>query len=137
MYTNGSVSARMPAWVSSVVTANGIFCAGSGLVLLVASRPLAQFLGPVEAVMPAFPLLGIILFLYGSLLVWLARTGRINRHLVAVMAELDIAWVLGSYGLLFWGGLAWTNAGKWTIILIAEIVFTFALAQAIAWWKGR
>ena len=103
MYTNGSVSARMPAWVSSVVTANGIFCAGSGLVLLVASRPLAQFLGPVEAVMPAFPLLGIILFLYGSLLVWLARTGRINRHLVAVMAELDIAWVLGSYGLLFWG----------------------------------
>lgn len=109
---------------------NGIFSALSGVVLVVASRPLAEWLGVSSAA--ALLALGIILLLYAVDLFWITTWENLSLPFAWFAIIMDALWVLGSVILLVMDPLGLTVAGKWTIGLIAELVALFAIAQ----WLG-
>lgn len=109
---------------------NGLFSAVSGVVLVVASRPLAQFIGlPWPSVLL---ITGILLLLYALDLFWFTSRETLNLTFAWIAIDLDVAWVIGSVALLLTDPVGFTVAGKWFIGLIAEVVALFAIAQ----WLG-
>lgn len=111
------------------IQGNGAFSLTSGLVLALGAKPIAAFMG-LEAT-AVFIALGIVLLIYGVDLFWVASKVEIDRRLAWTAVILDIFWVAGSYVLLLAGWLPLTVAGKWTIILLAEVVSIFAIWQYI------
>ena len=109
---------------------NGLFSAVSGAMMVVASRPLAEFIG--LAWPSALLILGIILLLYALDLFWFTRRATISLTFAWVAIVLDVAWVMGSVALLLADPLGFTVAGKWFVGLMAEAVALFAVVQ----WLG-
>lgn len=109
---------------------NGIFSALSGGLLLVASRPLAEWLGVSSAA--ALLVLGIILLLYAVDLFWVTTGENLSLPFAWFAIIMDVIWVIGSIILLVIDPLGLTVAGKWAIGLVAEVVALFAIAQ----WLG-
>jgi hypothetical protein len=109
--------------------ANGIFCAASGAILVVAAPWLARVLGIPWP--PAITVTGLMLLPYG-LLLWrqARRTGQLPA-LGRVAIILDGLWVAGSVALLLGGWLPLTTAGKWAIALLADVVGLFAVVQVV------
>lgn len=109
---------------------NGLFSAVSGAMMVVASRPLAEFIG--LAWPSALLILGIILLLYALDLFWFTSRATISLTFAWVAIVLDVAWVMGSVALLLADPLGFTVAGKWFVGLMAEAVALFAVVQ----WLG-
>lgn len=108
---------------------NAIFCALSGLVVLLAAQALAPFTGIDNPAV--FVVLGIILLPYAAFLFWVSAQETINRTFGRTAVILDVAWVIGSIIILAGNFLPLTVAGKWTIALLADAVAIFAIVQAI------
>lgn len=108
---------------------NGAFSLTSGLVLALGAKSIAAFMG--VGATAVFMALGIVLLIYGVDLFWVASKAEIDRRLAWTAVILDNAWVAGSYLLLLAGWLPLTVAGKWTIVLLAEVVSIFAIWQII------
>ncbi|MEW6543100.1 MAG: hypothetical protein AB1411_05765 [Nitrospirota bacterium] len=107
---------------------NAWFSGLSGLLFLLAARPIAALLG-IETPW-IVTTLGLGLLLYA---LWLALTVRRpapDRREVLVAIGLDAAWVLGSALLLIAAPIPLTQAGKWAVGIAADIVATFAVLQA-------
>jgi len=114
-----------------VLQANGLFCAVSGLLAIVAAGPLATFLGLAEPLI--LVVTGIILVPYGLALFWIVSSRDSLLGQVAVVAiVLDIAWVLGSIVLLLTNWVPFTTGGKWAVAIVALIVADFAGTQIYA-----
>ena len=109
---------------------NGIFSTVSGALLVVASRPLAEFLGVSSAA--ALLSLGVILLLYAVDLFWMTSRENLSLPFAWFAIIMDVLWVIGSIVLLVADPLGLTVAGKWAIGLIAEAVALFAIVQ----WLG-
>lgn len=114
---------------------NSAFSAASGLVLLVAARPLASFIG-LDAPL-ALVVLGVILILYAGWLFWVASQESIDSRYGMTAVILDVAWVGGSALILLGGWPPLTVAGKWTVALLAEVVAVFAVWQAVGLRRAR
>ena len=67
---------------------NGTFSGLSGVVMALAARPLADFIGIDAPVILAG--LGIVLFLFGVDLFWVASRPEINRQLAWTAVILDM-----------------------------------------------
>lgn len=115
--------------------ANGGFSAISGLVSLLAANALATFTGIPEATL--FRVFGVLLLLYAVDLVWITSREKIDVGFGITAVILDIAWVIGSAVLLLGNFDPFTTAGKWVILLLAEVVSIFAIVQGYAIWKIR
>ena len=110
--------------------ANGIFSGASGAALLVAAGPISRFTGVGQ---PAFlAVIGVLLVGYAALLFWSTNSARIDRRLGVTAVVLDLAWVAGSAVLLLTDWVPFTTAGQWTVGLLAEVVFWFAVWQGYA-----
>jgi hypothetical protein len=107
---------------------NALFSTVSGLTLILAGQRVVRLLGLPEAV--NLLTMGISLLLYAVTLVVFARkkTIKISDAWIAVL--LDLAWVIGSYPLLF--VVPFSTTGKWIVGIVAEVVMLFALVQ----WLG-
>ncbi len=116
-------------WLPRVLSANAIFCSASGLLIAVAAGPAAAFLG--AGTPPILRLVGLTLLAYGLALFALTRRGDGLRQLALVAATLDLGWVAGSAALLLGDWFPLTTAGRWAVIVVAEIVLLFALAQIV------
>src|SRR5690606_4272623 len=99
----------------------------SGALLVVASRPLAEFLGVSSAA--ALLILGIILLLYAVDLFWITSRENLSLPFAWFAIIMDVLWVIGSVILLVADPLGLTVTGKWAIGLIAEAVALFAVVQ--------
>src|SRR5690606_27867573 len=107
----------------------GLFSALSGFVFLFGARPLAAFMGlPWPAALMG---VGLVTVLYAGLLLWMTAQPSINRSFARATVALDASWVLASVAILLAGWPPLSVAGNWTIILLAEIVATFAILQAV------
>jgi hypothetical protein len=111
------------------IQGNGAFSLTSGLVLALGAKPIAAFMG--LGATAVFVTLGIVLLIYGADLFWVASKAEIDRRLAWTAVILDILWIAGSYLLLLAGWLPLTVAGKWTIVLLAEVVSIFAIWQYV------
>lgn len=108
---------------------NSIFSFVSGLIFLLFSKVIAGFLGlPAPWIILA---LGVGLIVYGIEIYVAARSEPVNRGIAKFAVYADLAWVLGSAVLIFANLVPFTDAGKWAIAIIADIVLVFAILQAV------
>ena len=107
---------------------NALFSAVSGALFLVMNRTLLQFLGLPDSA--SLTPLGIGLLGYAAWLLWNARREKIRILEGWIAVILDLAWMVGSYALLF--AVKFSSGGKWAVVAVAELVFLFAVMQ----WLG-
>jgi hypothetical protein len=109
---------------------NAIFCDVSGFVMVLAAKPLSQFLGLQN---PALLVgLGIGLIAWALVLFWGSIQEEIPNWLAWLAIDGDLAWVVGSAIILFLPIATFNTAGKWTIAIVADIVLVFAIWQFFA-----
>src|SRR6267154_2614204 len=110
------------------LTGNALFSTISGLTLILAGHRVVRLLGLPEAV--NLLTMGISLLVFAVTLVVFARKKPIKLLDAWIAVLLDLAWVIGSYPLLF--VVPFSTTGKWIVGIVAEVVLLFALMQ----WLG-
>ena len=107
---------------------NALFSTISGLTLILAGHRVVRLLGLSDAV--NLLTMGISLLVFAVTLVVFARKNPIKVSDAWIAVLLDLAWVIGSYPLLF--VVPFSTTGKWIVGMVAEVVMLFALVQ----WLG-
>ena len=107
---------------------NALFSTISGLTLVLAGHWVVRLLGLPEAV--NLITMGFSLLTFAVTLVVFARKKPIKLLNAWIAVILDLAWVIGSYPLLF--VVPFSTSGKWIVGIVAEVVMLFALLQ----WLG-
>jgi len=115
--------------------ANGIFCTFSGLFLLIAGAPVADFLAVESALV--IRLIGVALLPYGFNLIRETGITPLHRYTGPLAIAGDIAWVIGSIAIIIADPFDLSAAGKWAILAVADIVATFAVIQIIGLRRMR
>jgi hypothetical protein len=119
--------------IRSILYANAIFSGVSGLLFVIASQPIAGFLGmnmPLAILILGFGLVG-----YAALLYLNASRPEISRSFVLFTVVADSVWVLLSILLLLTNWMPFTVPGKWAVGIVAVIVDIFATLQFFEWRK--
>ena len=103
-------------------------CVFAGIILIFGSNPLSDLFGlPMPAILIG---IGALLLVYAAALLLNSLRVTICQTEALLAVFLNIAWVVGSMGLLFAGSL--NRAGNWTVTLVANIVLLFAAFQFYA-----
>jgi len=114
--------------VRRALLANCAFSGVSGIILIFGFNPLSRLLG---LHMPTILLgAGVLLLVYAAALLLNARRATVCQTEASITVLLNVAWVLGSIGLLFVGSLS--TMGNWTVTIAANIVLLFAVFQFYA-----
>jgi hypothetical protein len=112
----------------TALRANAVFSLSCGLVLAGGAFTLGPLLG-VPA--PALLVVGGVLVPFAVQL-WLgARRPSISRPEAWTAVALDLCWVLGSAALILFELWPLTEAGRWAVIGVAEVVLLWAVLQAL------
>lgn len=115
--------------------ANAGFSGLSGVISFFGASALVEFTGIPDALV--FQVMGVILVLYAADLFWIASREKIHVGFGITAVVLDVIWVVASIILLLGNFLPLTTVGKWTVLLLAEVVSLFAIVQGFAVWKIR
>jgi len=110
---------------------NGIFSATSGLLFVAAATPIAPFTGLDSPLI--FTVMGVVVLSYAALIFWQTNKQTIDAPFALFTIMTDVLWVIVSWVLILFDPLDLTLAGKWSVGLVAEVVFTFAVVQAIGY----
>ena len=119
--------------IRSILYGNAIFSGVSGLLFILASNVVANFIGLEPS--PVILVIGIGLAGYTVLIYVNASRKEIFRSFVLTAVISDSVWVLLSILLLTTGWVQFSVDGKWTVGLIAMLVDVFATLQIIEWRK--
>lgn len=112
-----------------VLQANMVFSGLSGLLLAVGAGPLSRWLGIPAAWI--LVVIGIGLLGFAWQLFQTVKQSPINLRQANIILFMDIAWVIGSALLLFTGWVAFTTAGWWAVLLVADAVAAFAILEFV------
>lgn len=106
---------------------NAIFSGLSGLLCLLAFGYLASLLG----IGSKFPIIiiGLALLAFAIDLLQNSLQRKIDVKRATIAVAMDFAWVIGSAVVLWILSIPFTEAGRWLIFIIADLVFVFALLQ--------
>ena len=74
-------------------------------------------------------ILGLGLLVFAGTLVINARRQQVQTSDAWIAVALDLAWVLGSYVLIFVA--PFSTEGKWVVSVVAELVLVFAVLQFV------
>ena len=108
--------------------ANCVFSGLSGIILIFGSNPLSRLFG---LHMPTMLIgVGALLLVYAAAVLLNARRVTVCQTEASLAVLLNIAWLVGSVGLLFVGSLS--TVGNWTVTIAANIVLLFAAFQFYA-----
>ena len=111
------------------IRSNAIFCDISALVMVVAAKPLASFLGLSN---PAILVgIGLVLFAWALMLFWGSMQVQVPRWLAWLAIDGDLAWVAASAIVLLLPASPLSVAGKWAIAISADVVLVFAIWQFV------
>lgn len=122
-----------PAVLRAALKTNAAFSLLSGLALTFASGPLARYMGFDR---PALLIVvGVMLLIFAADVYWVATRPEIDLRWAKVIFWADIGWILGSALLLITGLAGFNTAGRWLVVIIADIVAAFAVWQGIGIWK--
>src|SRR6266436_51576 len=98
--------------------ANCVFSGLSGIILIFGSNPLSLLFG---LHMPTMLIgVGALLLVYAAAVLLNARRVTVCQTEASLAVLLNVAWVVGSVGLLFVGSLS--TVGNWTVTIAANIV---------------
>ena len=107
---------------------NALFSGLSGIGILIANAELSRLLGFPSRV----PLVIVAVALLGFALLLATNASRESLRLADAWTAvlMDLAWVVGSYVLLFIA--PFSKPGRWIVAIVAELVLLFAIVQ----WLG-
>jgi len=71
-----------------------------------------------------------LLLVYAAALLLNARRATVCQTEASLAVLINVAWIVGSVGLLFVGSLS--TVGNWTVTIAANIVLLFAVLQFYA-----
>ena len=117
-----------------ILNANAMFSTTSGLIFVLAAKPLAGFLGITPLVLY---ILAIIMFGYAALIAFNTYSPAISREFTLFTVIGDSAWVLASILLLVAPWFAFSSDAKWAIGITAICVDIFATLQFLEWRRMR
>lgn len=106
---------------------NSLFSAVSGLILVIDAGLLADFMG-IETTLP-FIIIGIGLLLHAANLFLNSRNRPVSKALGWFAVIGDVLWVVATAIILMTDAFALTGSGKWLLLIIADVVLIFAIAQ--------
>ena len=107
---------------------NAAFSTMTGAAMIVASQPIAEFIGITQRWIPIVVGVSLLGFAFG--LIRNAARDHIDRVEVGVAVAMDLAWVLGSVVLIAIGLLS--NSGNVLLFAVGDVVLLFAILQ----WVG-
>jgi hypothetical protein len=119
--------------IRRILYANAIFSGVSGILFVLASNPIAKFIG-LDASLPIL-IIGIGLIGYAALIYSNVSRREISPSFVLIAVIGDTSWVLLSILLLTTGWVSFSMEGKWLVGSIAMIVDIFATLQFLEWRK--
>jgi hypothetical protein len=112
---------------------NAAFSATSGLISLLAAKPLAIWLGvPGTGLLMG---LGAQLLVFATFLVWLSARTQIHPGIALGVIAADVVWVAGTIAVVASGTL--TTPGVWVVLGIADVVAVFAIVQGLGLRRMR
>ena len=118
------------SFLTTILRADGIFALVSAAITILAAGPVADL---IELETPiALVILGFVLLGYGAMLLFFADRTPVNRRVAQIAIVLNMLWVVDSYAGLLLGFFPVNTAGKWTIALVAEVVFVFGILEIVA-----
>jgi hypothetical protein len=106
---------------------NALFSTLSGLTILFAQGWVLRILGLSSSV--NLLILGVGLIVFAVTLVINARKPQVKKSDAWVAVLMDLAWVVGSYVLIFL--VPFSTKGKWVVGIVAELVLLFAVLQFV------
>ena len=115
-----------------ILNANAMFSFTSGLIFILAKKPLGEFLGASPSLMT---ILAIVMFGYAALIAFNTQRPTIKRGFTLFTVIGDSAWVLASILLLVLPAFNFTADAKWAIGITAICVDIFATIQFLEWRK--
>ena len=119
--------------IRRILSGNAIFSGVSGLLFILASNPIANFIG-LDTSLPLL-IIGIGLIGYAALIYTNASRTKISPSFVLIAIIGDSSWVLLSILLLVTGWVSFSMEGKWAVGIIAVVVDVFATLQFLEWRK--
>jgi len=107
---------------------NALFSGLSGVGILIANVELSRLLGWPSCI----PLVIVAVALLGFAILLTINASRQSLSLADAWTAvwMDLAWVVGSYVLLFIA--PFSKPGRWIVAIVAEVVLLFAIVQ----WLG-
>jgi len=121
---------QQDSFLRRALRANALFSLAAGAAFVVASGPIARFIGadiPSTIVL----IVGLGLLPFGTMVYRFTARPAVLPKEARLVTIMDVSWVIGSFLLLVLGWSLFTVAGRWFIWLQAEAVATFALLQMI------
>lgn len=119
--------------ISTLLRANGLFSALSGLFALVAAPPLTRLLAPATAL--SLRILGAVLLVHAVDLFLTARRDPPARAKVWYFTTMDAAWVIGTGVLL--ARVPFSGSAVVLLVAIAVVVGAFGVLQLRELRSGR
>lgn len=137
-FTETSTNTGKDNLLRTALRANGTFSLISGSAFLLASAQIADFLGIKDSDILGFLngtsfmlVLGAGLLFFAGGLLWTASRPKLNKMMAREIVFMDIMWVIASAVLLLTEALPLTTEGSWAILIVADIVATFAVLQYV------
>ncbi len=113
--------------------ANGAFSLATGLAMVIACKPLSNLIGMSHPWVLAG--IGVSLVAFAAGLFVNSRRVSVDEREAMTAIILDFGWVVGSVVLISIGVLNAT--GNWTVALVADLVFVFAILQTVGLRRVR
>jgi|FLYN01.1.fsa_nt_gi uncharacterized membrane protein YhaH (DUF805 family) len=107
--------------------ADGLFGIAGGLLCTFGANPIASFMGLANS-LPIL-VIGLGLLAWGVGLLALAARPVIDRRLTTFIILANVVWVIGSAIILAADLFGLTTGGRWAVLVVADVVLLFALAE--------
>ena len=132
---SASLSQRQTPLLFKALRANGLFSILSGLVMLIAHRPVDSLIGLGH---PLFVLAtGVCLILFGVDVYRRGRQASVRRGDAIAISLLDLGWVLGTALIILMAPGLLSPIGNAIAVAIAVVVLVFFDLQVYALWRAE
>ena len=101
----------------------------SGVLFTLAANPIASFMGLANSL--PIVVIGLGLIVWGVALLWLSSRPVIERQFVTTILAINVLWVIGSFIILAADLFGLTTGGRWAVLIVADVVVLFAIAEFV------
>ena len=135
MTTRNTALTAQPQLLRYALLSDSIISAISGVICILYAELLGTIMG-FQA--PAiFIALGLVAFAYAATLFYVTRHSPINRRIAWMASILNLVGALTFTVILLIGAPPFTDAGKWIIAIVADVVGILGLAQFLGLRQTR
>ena len=115
----------------NTLRANAVFSGISGAVFLLAAQPVTQLLGLAPGAEGVIALLGLVIL--GCVVLFIMNTIKpeVDWRFGLAALIIDALWVAGSMAILAFDLFGLSTAGRWAVLIVADIVLVFAILEYI------